>query len=301
MTELITQYLGETAALGTALCWSFGSVAFTIASRRLGHWSVNILRLTVALALLVTAHWIITGTPIVKDVGWYHWFWFGLSGIIGFVIGDTLLFKSFALIGPRLSMLMMALVPVFGVLIAWSFMHEILTLTQIIAICVTLSGIAWVVLARTNLDIKSNHYVIGILCGIGGAAGQAIGLVLSKKGLAHDFSPLAGNILRILVATAVIWSIVLIQRKALFTVKLLKDKKGTAAMAAGAFLGPFVGVWLSLIAVQHTYVGIAATLMALPPVFLIPLSRWIFKERITTGAVLGTILAVTGVALIFLL
>jgi len=299
--DFITQYLGETAALGTALCWSFGSMAFTIASRRLGYWSVNILRLTVALVLLVAAHWVITGTPILENVTWHHWFWFGLSGIIGFVIGDTLLFKSFSLIGARLGMLMMALVPVFGILIAWVFMHEVLSVTQIIAILVTLSGVAWVVLARTNLHIEKRHYLVGIVCGIGGAAGQAIGLVLSKKGLANDFLPLAGNILRILVATTVIWSIALTQRRIRFTIQLVRDRKGAAAMAAGAFLGPFLGVWLSLIAVQHTYVGIATTLMALPPVFLIPLSRWVFKERISVGAVLGTVLAVTGVALIFLL
>ncbi|UCC11763.1 MAG: DMT family transporter [candidate division WOR-3 bacterium] len=295
------QYFGELAALGTASCWSFGSMAFTIASRRFGYWSVNILRLAVALILLVTAKWIITGSPFLPEVTAYHWFWFGLSGIIGFILGDTLLFKSFALIGARLAMLMMSLVPVFGTLIAWIFMNEILGVTKIIAILVTLSGITWVVLSKTNLGLKKHHYLIGIVCGIGGAAGQAIGLVLSKKGLVNGFSPLTGNIVRTLVASMGIWMIALFQGKIPHTVSLLKDKKGAAAMSSGAFLGPFLGVWLSLIAVQHTYVGIATTLMALPPVFLIPLSRWIFKERITTGAVLGTILAVSGVALIFLL
>lgn len=297
----MAQSLGEIAALGTALCWSFGSIAFTIASRRLGHWKVNVLRLTVALLLLVTAHWVITGTPLPAAITWQHWFWFGLSGIIGFVIGDTLLFRSFALIGPRLGMLTMALVPVFGLFIAWIFMHEVLNIFQITAILVTLAGITWVVLSRTDLTIQKEHYVLGILCGIGGAAGQAIGLVLSKQGLAYDFPPLDGNIIRVLVAVMVTWSITLIERKGRFTIRSLKDGKGAAAMTTGAFLGPFLGVWLSLVAVEHTYIGIAATLMALPPVFLIPLSRWIFKERISLGTLLGTALAMTGVALIFLL
>lgn len=297
----MAQSLGEIAALGTALCWSFGSIAFTIASRRLGHWKVNVLRLTVALLLLVTAHWVITGTPLPAAITWQHWFWFGLSGIIGFVIGDTLLFRSFALIGPRLGMLTMALVPVFGLFIAWIFMHEVLNIFQITAILVTLAGITWVVLSRTDLTIQKEHYVLGILCGIGGAAGQAIGLVLSKQGLAYDFPPLDGNIIRVLVAVMVTWSITLIERKGRFTIRSLKDGKGAAAMTTGAFLGPFLGVWLSLVAVEHTLIGIAATLMALPPVFLIPLSRWIFKERISLGTLLGTALAMTGVALIFLL
>jgi len=70
-------------------------------------------------------------------------------------------------------------------------------------------------------------------------------------------------------------------------------------MCGGALFGPFIGVWLSLVAVQYAYVGIASTLMALPPIFLIPLSWWIFREKISLVAIVGTIIAVIGVALIF--
>ena len=45
--------------------------------------------------------------------------------------------------------------------------------------------------------------------------------------------------------------------------------------------------------------GAAWTLMALTPVFLLPLSALVFKEPIRSGAVYGT-LAMVGVALLFL-
>jgi drug/metabolite transporter (DMT)-like permease len=48
-------------------------------------------------------------------------------------------------------------------------------------------------------------------------------------------------------------------------------------------------------------VGIASTLMALPPVFVLPLSRWVFKERTSVQAVFGTCVAIGGVAIIFLM
>ncbi|MBN2620413.1 DMT family transporter [candidate division WOR-3 bacterium] len=300
----MSQYIGEIAALGTACCWSVGSIFFTISSRQIGHNTVNRLRLVVGLILLMVAHYVLTGSLWPRDITYEHWMWFGLSGIIGFAIGDTLLFRSFVLIGPRLAMLMMALVPVFSTLIAWVFLGEVLALTDIIAIVVTIAGISWVVLSRqktTNITGQKDHYAIGLLCGIGGALGQAIGLVFSKKGLLTGLPPLSGNIVRIFIATLVIWFIASISKNLPATFRSIRERRAVYAMCGGAFLGPFLGVWLSLIAVDNAYVGIASTLMALPPVFLIPLSYWIFKEKITCGAILGTVVTMIGVALIFLL
>ncbi|MGD8978826.1 MAG: DMT family transporter [candidate division WOR-3 bacterium] len=294
-------YLGEIAAMGTALCWSFGSIFFTISSRRLGYSLVNRMRLAVALVLLILAHLITHGRFFPVEITGYHWFWFGLSGIIGFAIGDMLLFKAFVMLGARVAMLLMALVPVFGVIIAWIFLGEKLSLTELLAISIVIAGIIWVVSERKNNEHPRDHYIIGILCGVGGALGQALGLILSKKGLGSDYSALSGNIIRVLVATCVLWSITLIRGRIRSTVKQLSDIRGVAALSGGAFCGPFLGVWLSLVAVQNTYVGIASTLMALPPIFLIPLSHWIFKEKISLGAIIGTIVAVIGVSLIFLL
>jgi drug/metabolite transporter (DMT)-like permease len=300
----VTSYLGEIAALGTACCWSMGSIFFTISSRQIGHNTVNRLRLIVGLALLITAHLVLTGTPWPQGVTYEHWLWFGLSGIIGFAIGDTLLFRSFVLVGPRIAMLMMALVPVFSTVIAWLFLNEVLIFSDIVAIVVTISGISWVVISRQKSATSSHQkdqYALGLFCGIGGALGQAIGLIFSKKGLLTGLQPLSGNIIRISTATLVIWGITAVTNSLPNTLRSLRHHKAIYAMCGGALLGPFLGVWLSLIAVNNAYVGIASTLMALPPVFLIPLSYWIFKEKITLGGLLGTIVAISGVALIFLL
>ena len=294
-------YLGEVAALGTALCWSFGSIFFTISSRRLGYNVVNRLRLSAALLLLMVAHFISHGSFIPHTVSAYHWFWFGLSGIVGFALGDMLLFRAFVLLGARIGMLLMALVPVFGTIIAWLFLNETLDLTQIVAISIVIAGITWVVIERKNNENHPHHYLTGILCGLGGAMGQALGLILSKKGLENGYSALAGNLIRVFVAMCLLWAITLLRGRIPATIRKLRDRYGAAAMLGGAFCGPFLGVWLSLVAVQNTYVGIASTLMALPPIFLIPLSHWVFKEKISLGSIIGTIVALFGVSLIFLL
>ena len=294
-------YLGEIAALGTAFSWSFGSMFFTISSRIMGYMVVNRLRLALALVFLLFTHLILSGQLIPNNVTEYHLFWFGLSGIIGFTIGDSLLFRSFVLIGPRLSMLIMSLVPIFGTIIAWLFLHEILELHDLLAIIITIFGISWVILGRKNNEQEKGQYLNGILCGLGAAFCQAVGLILSKKGLLGNFSALYANIIRVFAATLTIWILTLLRGKVSSTLERLKHRKAVLMMCGGAFFGPFLGVWLSLVAVQHTYVGIASTLMALPPIFLIPLSHWIFKEKITLATILGTVVTVIGVALIFLI
>jgi drug/metabolite transporter (DMT)-like permease len=67
----------------------------------------------------------------------------------------------------------------------------------------------------------------------------------------------------------------------------------------GGVFGPFLGVSLSLVALQHTAAGVAATIMALTPVLILPVSARIRRERITWRAAGGAVMAVAGCALLF--
>jgi drug/metabolite transporter (DMT)-like permease len=139
------------------------------------------------------------------------------------------------------------------------------------------------------------------LLAFGGAVGQALGLLLSKQGLEGGFPALSATLIRMLVAAGSIWLLALLRGQASATVNTLQyDRRALALIAGGAFTGPFLGVWNSMVAVQNTSVGIASTLMALSPVMLIPLTRFFFGEPITGRAVTGTLVALAGTALIFL-
>jgi drug/metabolite transporter (DMT)-like permease len=231
----------------------------------------------------------------------HHLLWFGISGLIGFTIGDTFLFRGYVLIGPRLTMLLMSLSPIFGTILAWIFLSESLNLLEFFGIIITISGISIVLYHKEGVNKRGKDFLAGIFYGFGASLCQALGYFASKKGLLHnDFSALSGNLIRIMSGALFIWIIAVFQKQAFSTIPKLANKKAVLVMLCGAFFGPFIGVWLSLIAIQHTYIGIASTLMALPPLILIPLSHWIFKERITHISVVGTLIAMIGVSLIFL-
>lgn len=297
-------YLGELAALTTAFCWSFTSIFFTMASRQLGSVVVNRIRLIFAALFLSITHWLMLSSPLPLQAEPYRWFWLGLSGVVGLVLGDAFLFQMYVWIGPRLGMLMMSLVPVISTVLAWLFLGETLALNQLAGIGLAVGGVAWVVLEQSGSGNGQPHtrdYFKGILFGLGAAGGQALGLILAKKGLDGDFPALSGNLIRMLNAVAVMWFFTIVSGQAKPTLRrLVGQRRAITQVVGGAVTGPFIGVWMSLVAIQLTQIGVASTIMALPPVLLLPIGYFVFKERITGRAVMGTIIAMSGVAVLFL-
>lgn len=300
-------HIGELAALGTSLCFSFGSILFTIAGRELGSRLLNRIRLLIALALIILLHWLTFG-QLVPGAGADRWFWLGLSGFVGFTLGDSFLFQGFITVGPRLSMLLMAFSPALSIIFAWIFLGEMLTITDLAIIAVIIGGIAWVVSERTASaaaepvsPADSRARLIGLLFAFGGAVGQAGGLILSKIGLAGDFPALSGTLIRLMVAAASVWVLELFNGGISASIqKLRQHPRAVQFVTVACIFGPVVGVYLSLVAVQRAPVGIASTLSSLAPVFLLPISYFVFGEKISVRAVLGTIVVIATSALLFL-
>lgn len=297
-------FVGEIAALTTSLAWSLTSTFFTLAGRRVGAVVTNRVRLFFAAVFLSATHWIVQAEPIPLHAGLDRWFWLTVSGLIGLILGDAFLFQAFVWVGPRISMLMMSLAPVFAGLISWVALSERLSAIQAFGIFLTLAGVTYVVWQgdRNRTDRRNDkQYLKGVLFGVGAAAGQALGLITSKLGLGDGFPALSGTLMRVLSAMIVMWFFTVLRGQAKTTIQSLReDRIARWQLIAGSFVGPYLGIWLSLIAIQQTKVGIASALMSLPPIFLLPISRFVFGERFGWGAVVGTLMAVSGVVVLFL-
>jgi len=294
-------HLGEMAALGTAVCWTATAMAFESAGRRVGSLAVNLIRLLGALALHAILGLVRRGALVPVDAPVHAWTWLALSGLVGFCLGDLCLFRAFVVLGARLSVLMMALVPPITALAGWIVLGERLSPRDWLGMGITLAGVAWVVLerGRTVTGGQRRHPVSGILLGLGGAAGQAIGLILSKYGM-RGYDAFASTEIRVIAGVAGFSVLFLIAGWWPRVFSAFRDGTAMARTGLGAFFGPFLGVSLSLVAVQHTASGVAATIMALVPVLIIPPATLIFKERISPRAIGGAALAVAGTVLLFL-
>jgi len=300
---VITEKLGEIAALGTAVLWSFTYIQFTIAVRVIGPTWLNRLRLLAALMFLMLAHLVVYHVPIPLHAELPRWGWLILSGVIGFAISDALLFRAMFHLGAHRTSLVMALIPLASVLLAWGAFGEQLTRNQIAAALITLSGVMIVVSApqgQQRGQERSRSVLLGTLFALGAVLAQSLRYILSKQGMDGAFPPLSANTMQILAATVAIWIPALVRRETRSRHMTPVRSRAYLLTAGGALTGPFVGVTLSMVALSKASVGIASTLMGLTPLFLLPLSRLVFKERITVRAVFGTCVAVGGVAFLFL-
>jgi drug/metabolite transporter (DMT)-like permease len=298
-----TAYAGQLAALGTATCWAFSALIFAAAARRIGVLSLNLIRLVLGMGFLSLAAWALRGLALPTDASPRAWAWLAVSGLIGFVFGDLCLFLAYMKIGTRLASLMMALSPLLTAVIGWLVLGETLAGRDVLGMTLTVGGIGWAVLERhppaPGSDPEPRPSLSGLLLGIGGALGQAGGLVLSKLGMG-DYDAVAATQVRVLAGIAGYVVLISALRWWPQVVDSLQDRRAMGLSTAGAFFGPFLGVSLSLFAVRHTVSGVAASIMALQPVLIIPLVVILHRERVGFGGVVGALVAVAGVALLFL-
>ena len=305
--------MGATAAIITSALWTINAILFTSAGKRIGAISVNAWRIFLAALLLWITHLLMTGEVFPVGTG-EQWFWIGLSGVIGLGIGDFGLFASFVIIGTRRAVLIMSLSAIFASIAAFFLFNEVLSIVAFVGIAITLAGVITVLVEdETKSDerkLTRQEKVKGISFAMVGAIGQGVGIAFLKKGMLlypnvtglYDVAELAiaSTLIRMILGALFVWAAIVLMGKLPDIKKALKNKKGMKYVTIGAFIGPFVGVTLSTLAAYTIHVGIAQTLMSLMPVMIIPVVWFLFRQRTSWQGIVGAIIAVIGVAVLFL-
>lgn len=300
--------LGESAALATALCWALCARSFGGAGLRIGSVAVNHLRLVGGVAFLTLWHALLLGSPLPAAMPPRVVLLFVLSGIVGLTLGDAALFRAWVLIGPARGTVIMTTAPVWAALMAAGFLEERLSGQGWAGIAITVGGVALAVSGRVpaggaaGLAENAKQTALGLALAGLGALGQAGGVVLAKPALA-EAPALSGTWIRMLSAAVALWGLTLLRcavarRRPRWWDRAVGDRRGLWLTLAGTLTGPALGVWLSLVATKHAAVGVAATLMAVTPVWVLLLDWWRTGRRPRRREVAGSLLAVGGVAVL---
>ena len=310
------QHLGEIISLIVAVSWTVTAIFADKASHRLGSMTTNVIRLVLASLFLAILLWITLGHPYPVFADGKAWLWLGLSALVGYVFGDWCLFNCYLSIGARFGQLFMTLAPPMAAIAGWALLGKTLTWKSVLAMAVTLSGIAISILSRgEGHTVKLTLPLKGVLLGLGAGAGQGVGLVLSKIGMQHyeaavpasapelmdTMLPFASTMIRAVIGSIGFIALMALQKELPRLRAAFHDRKGMSYALILTLFGPVFGVSLSLMAVQYTDAGIASTLMALTPVLIILPYAVMYKQPVRLKEILGVAVSMAGVAMFFLM
>lgn len=295
--------VGEIAALASAVAYSVTSVFFTFAGRKITAVSAMAMSLPISWLAIVVLHRLMMGAFFPANAPFERWLFLGGSGLMAFGLSGFFMLSAYQYIGPRLTMLIGAFSPVLGSLLAWVFLGQTLSLSSSVGIGIVLFGIVWVVAERSGSggggfgepDLRR-----GLLYATLATGTQAIAFLFSTLGVEGDFPAFSASVIRVTVGVVGLWLFIALRGNLRSTVKTYWQDRNLFLLLLGAGLsGPVTAGSLLLLALQIVPVGIATTLSNTTAVILIPIAYFIFKERITMRAVVGTVVTVVGIAILF--
>ena len=294
--------IGELAAIATAICWTAGALFFERGVKLIGVLSVNFIKVVIAFVLLTISAAVFRGMPVPLDAALHNLVFLSLSGLIGFVIADMFLFSAYGTVGPRVAMLFMALSPPMTAGIAYLFLGEQLEQRGLLGMGFVITGILMAIIGRSgSLEFfKINKedrrgYIFAFFASLG----QSVGMVLTKTGV-EGYDPVSGAQIRTFAAIIGFGLVSLIFYGGKNIKNALKNTEGLRFTSSGAFFGPFLGVTLSLFAIQRVSTGIVSTLIGLTPVIIIVPEVLFLQRKIKLLEITGAVIAVCGTALFFI-
>ncbi|MEM8780478.1 MAG: DMT family transporter [Cyanobacteria bacterium P01_G01_bin.49] len=295
---IINQFIGEFAALGAAFLWAASSIVYALLGQRIPPLQLNLLKgiiatLLIILTLLLTRNSIPDLTPLPFAI-------LLLSGAIGIGLGDTAYFTTLNFLGARRTLLMETLAIPMSAILALIFLSETLELISCFGIILTLLGVAWVITERTP-DSVVNHPnpKQGILWGILAAFSQASGVVLARFALVKsDFSPLESTLLRLIGGLMIVGILLLIPRRKKQTIPVQLSLRVLGIISIVAFGSTYLGIWLQQTSLKFAPAGIAQTLLATSPLFVLPFAL-AMGQKISVRAFLGVLVSLVGIGFLF--
>jgi len=296
------------AALLTALLFAISAVCGYRTAKKIGGLEANFWRLTLATIFLTI--WAFTlGTGFEGAPGWFM-----LSGLFGIGLGDSAYFQALPRLGSRRTVLLVqCLTAPFAAFIEWCWLGSKLNLPEIFCVAVILAGVAIALAPGDHLEISAHDWRIGIAASVFSAIGAAIGVVLIRKAFqvadTEGFHPDAGTtgyqrmLGGILIPTVLLLAVkwrsahahgAMLEEK---TLQISRDKwrRIWPWVLANALAGQTLGVTCMQWALKTTQAGIVTAIIATTPLILLPMNRIVEGEKIGIRALVGGVIAVSGV------
>jgi drug/metabolite transporter (DMT)-like permease len=221
-----------------------------------------------------------------------------ISVLLGAVIGDTIYLWSQERIGASYAFPIAMSFPIITFFLTVWFLEEPLILSRLAGAVIAVIGIVLISNEQNrnqkNSEIPTKFDIFGILGAVATAFLYAIGTTVLQVGI-EGVDPIAGNLIRMIVGSIAFVPMVAVAR--LGGMRLLTQKATVRVIIAG-FFGMAVGSLFYVTAVAMVGAAIVSVIASTAPLFAVPVSVLILKEKLTSVAGIGILATIAGVVLV---
>lgn len=286
--------LGCLAALGSAAGWAYSSILFRKVGEEASPAGMVLANCGIGLVYLGFLLAVSGFSPVNSRT----FMALGISGLLGVALGGILFFRALMYLGPKLTVIMGLVCPAVTIVLALVLLRERPSPTAWAGSFLTFAGITLALWKRFPPESREKagpgiaYSLLSTLC-------TAFSIILAKIGVA-DAPALEATFIRQAWAVAGLaaWGC------AAGTIKPWLAPFRTGRLARLIFFTSFVvifgGFWLSMVSLKYLEASIATILSMTEPLFILPLTYFLLKEKVSFRELAGALVAFSGVVLIFL-
>ena len=316
---------GELIAIFAVLTFVISNVLFRKTERHASPVFINFFRTAIGTLTFILIAVILGIFTHMFLLPWSLWIITFLSFLFGQVIGDTAYFKAQKELGTTLALAISMTFPIFTVILSLIFLNRAFEPKIILSIVLIGSGIIVIGKSKMNAENKNaldsevhpqklSSYTSFIPIGYALVAslGWAIGLVIidyvtnqiDQILVTNGISSIISNVIRfpfaLLILLLMVWRENKFGNSKQNIYSFRKPSKTWYILLIASVIGTSLGAYLYTEA-AHTAGAIVMSLLAsASPLFSLPLTYWLNKERISKYGFLGVLTTILGIVVVII-
>ncbi len=314
---------GELIAILAVLTFVVSNVLFRKTERDASPAFINFFRTAIGTITFIVLAVVLGIFTYIFLLPWYLWIITFLSFLFGQVIGDTAYFKAQQDLGTTITLAISMTFPLFTIILSLIFLNRAFEYKIILSIVLIGAGIIVIGKSKINAENKNSQDseihpqklisytpLKSIVYALIASLGWAIGLVIidyvtnliDQILITNGISSIISNVIRFPFALSIL--LVMVWRESRFgnsnqkKCSFRKPSQTWLILLIASIIGTSLGAYLYTEA-AHTAGAIVMSLIAsASPLFSLPLTYWLNKERITKYGFLGVISTTLGVIVV---
>ncbi len=292
---------GEFFALASPMAWALAVVMFRRSGESMLPFSLNLLKNSVALALLVITLIVVT---LATSAPWPQFSALDLaimivSGVLGMAVADTLYLRTLNLVGAGRTGAIGALLSPFVILFSALYLGERLGPAQWAGFVLVMLGILVVTLKRYRTEVSAQELRRGLMIGVAAMVLMAFAVVMVKPLL--EQGPFLWVItIRMAAGVAAMLMVLTWRRQWGVLLDNYRQPHPWVLTLSACVLGGYLGSVLWLAGYKLIPASEAAIYNESQLIFMILFAWWFLKEPVDLRRAFGVCLIILGVMIMLL-